>query len=146
MASGAARDRVLRLVPSEASGAQPHPDQEVAPDDSELLAALRAGDASAASAFHDRVRPCVDRTLRRLLGVGHVDHQDLAQNALIELVTTIQRFRGSCSLDAWVSTLTSRVVYKAFRRNKIERRLFSALTEDQLDSGAPTRSARSRRA
>jgi RNA polymerase sigma-70 factor (ECF subfamily) len=94
-------------------------------DDSELLSAMRAGDTAAASAFHDRVRPQVDRTLYRLLGRRDVDHDDIAQLALIELVYTIDRFRGDCSLDSWVSTLTAHVVYKHLRRRKTERRIFA---------------------
>lgn len=94
-------------------------------DDSEILAAMRAGDPAAASAFHDRVRPQVDRTLYRLLGRRDVDHDDMAQLALIELVYTIDRFRGDCSLDSWVATLTAHVVYKHLRRRKTERRIFA---------------------
>lgn len=102
-------------------------------DDSELLAAVRAGDPGAATAFHDRVRPQIDRTLRRLLGPRDADHQDLAQNALIELVSTIERYRGECALDSWVATLTSRLVYKQFRRRKLERQLFTGLAEQHLE-------------
>lgn len=95
-------------------------------DDSEMLQAMKAGDSSAAAAFHDRVRPQVDRTLYRLLGRRDVDHDDMAQLALIELVFTIDRFRGDCSLDSWVSTLTAHVVYKHLRRRKTERRIFAS--------------------
>jgi hypothetical protein len=44
-----------------------------------------AGNVAVAPAFHDRVRPAIDRTLVRLLGRRDVDHDDLAQRALIEL-------------------------------------------------------------
>src|ERR1700722_14882498 len=69
-------------------------------DDTELLGALRRGDPSAATALHDRVRPLVDRTVRRLLGPTDVDREDVAQLAMIELVYTIDRYRGDCSLDS----------------------------------------------
>lgn len=94
-------------------------------DDSELLRAMNAGDVGAATAFHDRIRPQIDRTLYRLLGRRDSDHEDLAQLALIELVYTIERFRGDCSLDSWVSTITAHVAYKQLRRRKTERRIFS---------------------
>jgi RNA polymerase sigma-70 factor (ECF subfamily) len=130
----------LRLVPSGEGGAvagAPSP----ALDDTELLRALRAGDASAAAALHDRARPQVERTLRRLLGRQDADREDLAQLALIELVTTIHRFRGECSLDSWTSTLTARVVYKHIRRRTLERRIFAATSVDDLVLAAPPHGA-----
>jgi RNA polymerase sigma-70 factor (ECF subfamily) len=100
-------------------------------DDSELLAALRAGDASAATAFHDRVRPQVERSIRRLLGRNDPDREDVAQKALIEIVSTIGRYRGDCSLDAWTSTLTAHVVYKEIRKRTAERRVFGEMDPDE---------------
>jgi RNA polymerase sigma-70 factor (ECF subfamily) len=115
----------LRLVPPPADSAP----GELAPalDDSELLAAVRAGDPSAATAFHDRTRGVVSRTINRLLGRQDSDAEDVAQLAFIELINTIQHFRGDCPLDAWVSVLTARVVYKQIRRRRLERKLFSAV-------------------
>jgi RNA polymerase sigma-70 factor (ECF subfamily) len=93
---------------------------------------LRRRDPSAATALHDRVRPQIDRTIRRLLGAGDVDRGDVAQLAMIELVTTIDRYRADCSLDTWTSTIAARVVYKHIRRRKLERRVFGVLDADQL--------------
>jgi RNA polymerase sigma-70 factor (ECF subfamily) len=106
-------------------------------DDSEMLAAMRAADPSAATAFHDRVRPQVDRTIARLLGRHDNDHEDLAQLAMIELVYTIDRYRGECSLDAWTSTVTAHVVYKQIRRRQTERRVFASLDPEDLVARAP---------
>jgi RNA polymerase sigma-70 factor (ECF subfamily) len=122
----------IRLVSSDGGRSRalerlPH----VAPslDDAELLVALRRGDASAAAAMHDRVRPQVDRTIFRLLGRRDTDHEDIAQQALIELIYTIDGYRGECSLDTWTATLTAHVVYKHLRRRKAERRLFAEMLD-----------------
>jgi RNA polymerase sigma-70 factor (ECF subfamily) len=45
--------------------------------------------------------------------------------AFIELVDTIEQFRGDCPLNAWVSVIAARVVYRHLRRRKLERRFFS---------------------
>jgi RNA polymerase sigma-70 factor (ECF subfamily) len=115
----------LRLIAGErqAAAAIAH---EPALDDTQLLAALRAGDSSAATALHDRTRPVVERTVRRLLGARDADSEDLCQLAFIELIDTIESFRGDCPLDGWVSVVTARVVYKQLRRRTLERRFFTS--------------------
>ncbi|MGA2447619.1 MAG: sigma-70 family RNA polymerase sigma factor [Polyangiaceae bacterium] len=123
-----------RAVPGSRLWVVPSPPRDGAPatpvpplDDSELLAAMRSSRKSAARAFHDRVRPQVDRTIRRLLGPGDPEHEDVAQQAMMELVTTIHRYRGDCSLESWTSVVTAHVVYKHIRRRRFERRVFCAL-------------------
>jgi|CXWL01.1.fsa_nt_gi RNA polymerase sigma-70 factor (ECF subfamily) len=101
-------------------------------DDAQLLAAVRAGNREVAARFHHRVRPVVERSLRRLLRGIDSEHDDLMQMVLIELVRAIDRFRGECSLDRWVTTLTAHVVYKQLRRRKAERRFF-VVTDESFD-------------
>jgi RNA polymerase sigma-70 factor, ECF subfamily len=101
-------------------------------DDTALLARLKAHDPSISSALYERVRPIIDRTLTRLLGPRDADYEDLVQVALLEVVTTIERFRGECPLDAWLSILTARVIYRHLRRRKLERRIFSEVPLDEL--------------
>lgn len=123
------------------SGVSPTPPPSssgVAFDDSELLRALRQGDVSAATALHDRVRPQVERTIRRLLGRGDVDHEDLVQLTMIEIVQSIERFRGDCSLDGWVATVAAHVVYKHIRRRRTERRLFGNVDIDDALPATPS--------
>jgi RNA polymerase sigma-70 factor (ECF subfamily) len=120
----------LRLVSTQTSAKSESAATSPAVDDSQLLAAMRAGDKSVASAFHDRVRPQVDRTLLRLFRRYDVDHEDLRQLALIELVMTIGKFRGECSLDSWVGALTARIVFKHLRKRQAEPRLFGALERE----------------
>jgi RNA polymerase sigma-70 factor (ECF subfamily) len=121
---------VLRLVaPGRAAERKP---RGPCLDDSELLAAVRAGDHGVAGALYDRAHPQIERTVRRLLGPHDSDAEDLCQLAAIELTSTIGGYRGECSLDAWIGTITARVVYKHIRRRKLERQLFAGLEPDQV--------------
>jgi RNA polymerase sigma-70 factor (ECF subfamily) len=145
MPPSAAKSRAnLWAVPAPAlSAVEPAGPTPPARDDSELLASVRAGDPSAAAAFHDRVRPQVDRTVRRLLGAADPDREDVAQTAMIELAMTIDRFRGECSLDSWTSTIAARIVYKHIRRRKSERRAFGVLDPEILAAArSPARAGR----
>src|SRR5689334_11056459 len=125
---------------SKGGSPQPRP-ASPALDDSQLLDALRRGDPSAATSLHDRARPIVVRAVARLLGRSDWDSDDLTQLALIELVTTIDRFRGDCSLDGWISMITARVVYKHIRRRQTERRIFAAPVDDAPSAHLPGRAA-----
>ena len=121
----------LMLVPAPGG-----PSGEPAPaavDDSVLLAGLKARDSGLCAAFYDRVRPIVDRTLRRLLGQRDNDYEDTAQRALFELVDTIDRFRGECPFDAWISIVTARAAFRTIRRRRLERRLFADLQPEQAE-------------
>jgi RNA polymerase sigma-70 factor (ECF subfamily) len=112
-------------------------------DDSELLAAVRRGDPSAATSLHDRLRPQVDRVVRRLLGARDPDLGDVAQLAMIAIVDKIETYRGESSLDSWTSAVAAHMVYKHIRRRKTERRLFGALDADLLAATrSPSRTGR----
>jgi RNA polymerase sigma-70 factor (ECF subfamily) len=127
----------LRLVPLEPEQATP---PRPAIDDAALVDAVKAGNAAVASTFCARVWPSVDRTIRRLLGTHDADRDDVAQLALIELVSTIGRYRGDCSLDAWAQTIASHVIFKHIRRRQLERRIFTDLLGDEAAGiPAPTR-------
>jgi RNA polymerase sigma-70 factor (ECF subfamily) len=114
-----------------ASGSRPS-DPSVTPDldDSEILEACRLGDISAAGALHARVRPVVDATIARLLGRKDSRSEDLAQIAMTELVLSLGRFRGECSLDTWTRRVTAHTVYKELRRRKVEHRVFAPTQSD----------------
>jgi RNA polymerase sigma-70 factor (ECF subfamily) len=129
----------LRLVPRPPEGLRLAP-AGPALDDEALVAGVKAGDDALASPFCERVWPAVDRTICRLLGRRDADRDDVAQLALIELVQTIGRYRGDCSLDAWAQTITSHVIFKHIRRRRLERRIFGdLLTEDLQAIAAPVR-------
>jgi len=115
----------LRIVSSAAADPAEVGAQPPSLDDSQLLSAVRQGEPRAAGALYDRARPTVDRVIHRLLGSKDSDSPDLAQQSMIEIVLTISRYRGDCSLDSWISTVTAHAIWKHLRRRQIERRLFS---------------------
>jgi len=94
-------------------------------DDARLVAAVRSGNAGMAGPFYDRTRPVVAKTVHRLLGASDSDFDDMVQIAMIELLHSLDRFRGECSLDTWTSTVAANVVYKHIRRRGLERTIFS---------------------
>ena len=126
--SPAARAPLMLVPDPRGTSERPSPS---AVDDSVLLAGLKARDSSLCATFYDRVRPIVDRTLRRLLGQHDTDYEDTAQRALFELVDTIDRFRGECPFDAWISIIAARATFRTIRRRRLERRLFADLEPEQ---------------
>ena len=103
-------------------------------DDSALIAAIKVRDPGAARAFYDRVRPIVDRTLTRLLGRRDHEYEDVAQRVLAMIVETLDRFRGDCPFDAWISILAARAAYKTIRRRRLERQI---LVDIAVEDGGP---------
>lgn len=104
---------------------EPGPNSAAPLDDARLVAALRAGNSRVAGAFYDRTSPVVRKTVHRLLGSSDVDFDDLVQVAMIEILRSLDRYRGECSLDTWASTISANLVYKHIRRRGLERTIFS---------------------
>jgi RNA polymerase sigma-70 factor (ECF subfamily) len=94
----------------------------------DLVDRVRAGDVSAAGLFHDRLRPVVEATLRRLLGPADNEFEDVAQVALIEIIRSLGRYRGDCAVETWAAAVTAKVVFKQLRRRKLERTIFERQT------------------
>ena len=126
----------LRLVREvERHGSSPEP-----LDDARLVAAVRSGNSALAGPFHDRARPVAERTVHRLLGASDNDCDDLVQIAMIELLRSLDRYRGECSLDTWTSTISANVVYKHIRRRGLERTIFAReLSPDEAPQTAHQR-------
>ncbi len=103
-------------------------------DDARLVAAMRSGVAGMAGAFHDRTRPAVERTVARLLGAADSDRDDVVQVAMLELLRSLNRYRGECSLDTWACTIAAHSVYKHLRRRGLERSLFAPEAAPEVDS------------
>jgi RNA polymerase sigma-70 factor (ECF subfamily) len=130
---------VLRLVPRDPAidDAPVVPERRRALDDHTLVAAMRAGDTTVASALCDRLWPQVDRTIRRLVGQRDADRDDIAQLALIEIVRSVGHYRAECALDTWAQAVTANVVWKHLRRRRLERRIFADILIDDDALGGP---------
>jgi RNA polymerase sigma-70 factor (ECF subfamily) len=132
----------LRLLSGRPEGGQ----DAARPDDAQLLAAVRAGEPRSANDLYERSRSIVARTVQKLLGRGDRDEQDIFQQTMVEIVRSIDRYRGECPLDGWIATLAAHVVYKSLRRRRLERRIWSdaeppeALTIDHSGARAAQRS------
>lgn len=109
-------------------------------DDAALVEAIAAGNASRAVVLYDRLRPVVSRTIRRL-APRSLEHEDLVQQAFVELVVSLKSRPQVRSLDAWAATVSARTVYQRLRRARLEER-FAALEVDPESDESPAELAR----
>lgn len=121
---------MLRLRPLPNDGSEVSGETARSDDDLALVLAVSRGDARAIASFYDRVRPIIDRKLKRLLGIHDADFDDMVQNSLIELMRSLDHYRGEGSLDGWVAVVSARVVFREIRDRKSERRIFAAVPAD----------------
>ncbi|MGV3619366.1 MAG: RNA polymerase sigma factor [Archangium sp.] len=98
------------------------------PDDAVLIDAIERGDRTASVAIYDRLRPVISRTVRRVAPRG-LEHDDLVQQAFVELIVSLRSRPEVRSLDAWASTITARVVFHRLRRDHLENRF--AMIDDE---------------
>jgi RNA polymerase sigma-70 factor (ECF subfamily) len=121
--------------------------------DGDLCQALADGEAWAADAVYDRVEDVVDAVLFRLLGAGDIDRDDLTQQAMEGVITTIVsgRFARGCSLRSWAALITQHLAIDTMRARARERNLFDrnvphyALELVASGTQTPERAAETRR-
>ncbi len=101
-------------------------------DDAALIEAVAAGNTARAVVLYDRLRPVVSRTVRRL-APRSLEHEDLVQQAFVELVVSLRTRPPVRSLDAWASTIAARTVYQRLRRTKLEERFAAVSTHEEGD-------------
>ena len=101
-------------------------------DDASLIEAVASGNASRAVVLYDRLRPVVSRTVRRL-APRSLEHEDLVQQAFVELVVSLRARPRVRSLDAWASTIAARTVYQRLRRVKLEERFGAVATSEDVE-------------
>ncbi|HEY2731319.1 MAG TPA: RNA polymerase sigma factor [Polyangia bacterium] len=121
--------------------------------DTDICRALAGGEAWAAEVIYDRVEDVVDAVLFRLMGAGDGERDDLAQQSLERIITTIVsgRFSHGCSLRSWATLITQHIAIDAMRSRTRERKLFDRSVGHQAlelvaeDSRTPERAAETNR-
>jgi len=121
--------------------------------DTDICRALAAGDAWAAEVIYDRVEDVVAAVLFRLMGPGDGERDDLAQQAMERVITTIVsgKFSHGCSLRSWATLITQHLAIDTMRSRTRERKMFdrsvgpAALELVAEDHRTPERAAETRR-
>jgi RNA polymerase sigma-70 factor (ECF subfamily) len=100
--------------------------REVRPSDDEICRRLQAGESWGADLLYERVVHVVDATLYRLLGVGDQEREDLAQQAMERVISTVAsgRYMRDCSLTSWATLLTQHLAIDALRSRMRSRKVF----------------------
>ncbi len=101
--------------------------------DLELVAAVRRGDSRVALEFYGKVAPRIWTVLRRLLRGNEQDHEDLAQQTLVALVTGLGRYKGQAPLEMWAGAVAGHIALDWLRHHRRERALFERLGEASLE-------------
>jgi RNA polymerase sigma-70 factor, ECF subfamily len=78
------------------------------------------GDAAATSRLLRSLAARVVRVVRAVLGGGHPDVDDVAQQALIGFIQALPAFRGDCDPARYATTIAVRTAIGARRRVRIE--------------------------
>jgi DNA-directed RNA polymerase specialized sigma24 family protein len=121
--------------------------------DPEVCRALASGEAWAAEVVYDRIEDVVDGVLFRLLGPGDLERDDLAQQALERVITSIVqgRFSNGCSLRSWATLVTQNLAIDTMRARSRERKVFDRGAGHQMlelvaeEGRTPERLAETRR-
>jgi RNA polymerase sigma-70 factor (ECF subfamily) len=84
------------------------------------LERARRGDRSAWRSLVERYQRLVFATAGRVLGVASPEVPDVAQDALLKVLGSLDRFdpRGPARLSTWIATVTARTAIDAARRRR----------------------------
>jgi len=98
------------------------------------LQRARPHGAEALAEVLDAHRPLICRLVRRVAGDG-ADAEDVIQEALIAVASSMGRFRGECKLSTWIAGITVRTATRhALRRRREARGLRVADDESAVAS------------
>jgi RNA polymerase sigma-70 factor (ECF subfamily) len=86
------------------------------PDDSALLRAVARRDEPAFRTLYRRHTPRVYGLVRRLLGAGAADADDVVQETWLRAVKALSAFRGESMFSTWLCGIATRCALEALRR------------------------------
>jgi RNA polymerase sigma-70 factor (ECF subfamily) len=95
------------------------------------------GDRAAMHSLLAEIGPTVLRTTRALLGADAPEVDDVAQDALMEIVRALAGFRGESSLRHYANRITVRTALRARRRASKERARRDAQFEADANPASP---------
>jgi len=90
------------------------------PSDEALVRAVQAGERWAASALVERYSAMVERLLRRVLGHDQ-EIEDLVQDALCTVLTSIHQVRDGAAVKGWVAQIAIHTAHRAIRKRRLYR-------------------------
>jgi RNA polymerase sigma-70 factor (ECF subfamily) len=123
---------MLKLVKPDGRSAvgREHP-----PDDLRGLAeAACRGEQKAVRTFVTAIGPSVLRVTRRMFGPLHPDIEDLAQEATLQVLSGLPRYRGECSVLHFVCRVAVHAAMNARRRYSAEKRTGLSYTDTEIEA------------
>ena len=143
--------KTLASVPAHAAAAETASFAAARPDELPLARAAGDGDPEAGATLVGAVGGGMLRVVRKVLGRGHPDIDDVTQDAVIALLTSLMMFRAECSVEHFanrVALLTAlaarRRVRSRARQVTVESESFDDVASEQASPLATTVAARRR--
>ncbi|HRI65444.1 MAG TPA: sigma-70 family RNA polymerase sigma factor [Polyangium sp.] len=107
-------------------------------DDPAIVRGLRAGEPWARAALFDRCAPAVERIVRRILGRGRHEIDDIVHDAFVQALSSLDKLRDPQALIGWMQKIATYTACRAIRAQRARRWLFfwdpAELPEPAMDS------------
>jgi RNA polymerase sigma-70 factor (ECF subfamily) len=135
---------MLRSLPGSRKSDGPRAPDQPHDELAELVASVERGDRAALRTFLSAIVPHLLRVVRRVLGPGHLDVEDVAQEAAFAVVDALPRFRGEGTVLHFACRTAVLTAMNARRRDHTRKRdrVRDALDIDSLATGEPNPEAR----
>jgi len=83
------------------------------------------------------ITPAILQAIRRVIGRGHPDEEDLAQDALKGFIVALPNFRGECSLRHFARRIAVQRCIDGIRRSQTRRKGLELLANSEPPSPSP---------